>query len=228
MGDPKFPRKAYDTPSHPWKGERIKAEAELVTAYGLKNKKELWKAESSLRGLRTQSKNLQARVRLNDQQAKLEAQNLLHKCGRMGLLPMDGSTLDDVLTLRAEAMLGRRLQTIVLRKGLANTYKQARQLIVHGHISIDDRKVTIPGYTVKRGEEESIRYNPHSPIANELHPLRQVKKEAAPAVEVEKETNEEKVKVPKKIMKDLQTDTDAEVDESEDNLPEETDDTEVA
>ena len=40
MGDPKFSRKTYDTPSHPWQGERIKAEVEIVRAFGLKNKTE--------------------------------------------------------------------------------------------------------------------------------------------------------------------------------------------
>ena len=30
MGDPKFPRRSFDTPSHPWQGERIKEEAEIV------------------------------------------------------------------------------------------------------------------------------------------------------------------------------------------------------
>ena len=43
---------------------------------------------------------------------------------------------------------------MVLRKGLASTARQARQFIVHGHVSIDGRKVTIPGYIVNRGEEE--------------------------------------------------------------------------
>ena len=176
MGDPKFPRRSFDAPSHPWRGERIKSETETCKLYGLKNKRELWKAQAALRNFRAQSKNLQARVRLNDEQAALESDLLLKKLGRMGLLPMDGSTLDDVLGLSPEALLNRRLQTLVQRKGLATTLKQARQFIVHGHVSIDGRKVTIPGYLVKRSEEEKITFNPHSPIANELHPLR-----AAPA-----------------------------------------------
>ena len=63
MGDPKFSRKTYDTPSHPWQGERIKAEVEVVRAFGLKNKTEVWKAETILRNLRKQSRDLQARLR---------------------------------------------------------------------------------------------------------------------------------------------------------------------
>ena len=98
MGDPKFPRRSYDTPSHPWRGERIKAETETCRLYGLKNKRELWKAQAILRNYRTQSRTSR-RVRLNDRQAELEAQLLLAKLGRIGLLPMEGSTLDDVLGL---------------------------------------------------------------------------------------------------------------------------------
>jgi len=46
MGKPKFSRKKYETPSHPWQEDRIKAENELVKKYGLKNKKEVWKART--------------------------------------------------------------------------------------------------------------------------------------------------------------------------------------
>ncbi|HSV41896.1 MAG TPA: 30S ribosomal protein S4, partial [Methanomassiliicoccales archaeon] len=151
MGDPKFPRRSFDTPSHPWQGERIKEEAEIVKMYGLKNKHELWKAKTVVRNLRKQSRDLQARLRTGEGQAKIETENLLKSCARMGLLPMEGATLDDVLGLGANAMLDRRLQTIVYRKGLASSVGQARQFIVHGHISINGRKTTIPGYTVSRG-----------------------------------------------------------------------------
>ncbi len=223
MGDPKFPSRKYDTPSHPWQGERIKAEAELVTNFGLKNKRELWKAESLVRRFRDQSKNLQARVRQNDEQAKLEASYLLVKCARMGLLPMDGATLDDVLALSPESVLGRRLQTIVYRKGLATTPGQARQFIVHGHVAIDNRKINIPGYIVKRGEEDRISFNPHSPIANELHPLRQTKKEGRPEREREETEEEraERLKVPKKVLKEIEAVQDVTDEGASEDLPEE-------
>ena len=171
MGDPKFPRRSYDTPSHPWQGERIKAELEMVKKYGLKNKKELWKAQTVLRNLRRQSRTLQARLRYGEDQAQLEADNLLAKCGRIGLLPIEGATLDDVLILGEENILNRRLQTLVIRKGLAGTFGQARQMIVHGHIYLDGHKVTVPGYIVKRVEEETISYNPASPFTDDMHPM---------------------------------------------------------
>jgi small subunit ribosomal protein S4 len=178
MGDPKFPRRTYDTPSHPWEGERIKEEQELVRKYGLKNKRELWKAQSILRNFRRQSRELQARLRYGETQAEIEKEKLLKRCGSMGILPMEGINLDDVLVLNPESILNRRLQTLVCNKGLASTNSQARQLIVHGHINVDDRRVTIPGYLVKRGEEAKIEYSARSPYADDLHPIRVQQAEA--------------------------------------------------
>lgn len=218
MGDPKFPRRSFDAPSHPWRGERIKAETETCKLYGLKSKRELWKAQATLRKLRTQSKNLQARIRTDDPQAELESELMLNKMGRMGLLPMDGSTLDDVLGLTPEAILNRRLQTMVQRKGLATTLKQARQFIVHGHVTIDGRKVTIPGYLVKRAEEDKIVFNPHSPIANELHPLRGGSNPVAPAATSEPAPREVKNPKEEKVGKKIKNIEGEE--EGSDDLPE--------
>jgi len=173
MGDPKFPRRSYNTPSHPWQGERIKAEQEIVREYGLKNKTEVWKAQTTLRNFRRQSRELQARVRSGEEQAKLEAENLLAKCARIGVLPVDGATLNDILALTDIKILERRLQTIVYRKGLTNSMKQARQLIVHGHIYMNGHRVTVPGYIVTRLEESSIEYNPSSAFTDDMHPMRQ-------------------------------------------------------
>ena len=179
MGDPKFSRRSYDTPSHPWQGERIKAEVVLVNQFGLKNKTEVWKAQSILRNFRKQARELQALLRTGDAQAKRESDALLRKCGRMGVLPMEGSTLNDVLVLSEEDILGRRLQTIVFEKGMASTVKQARQMIVHGHIFMNGHRVTVPGYIVLRKEESSIEYAPASPFTDDMHPMRISAEQAA-------------------------------------------------
>ena len=179
MGDPKFSRRSYDTPSHPWQGERIKAEVVLVNQYGLKNKTEVWKAQTILRNFRGQSRELQARLRGGEAQAKLESEALIAKCGRMGLLPMEGATLNDILTLNEESILARRLQTIVFEKGMASTVGQARQMIVHGHIFMNGHRVTVPGYIVTRKEEASIMYDPASPFNDEMHPMRISAEQAA-------------------------------------------------
>lgn len=206
MGDPKFSRRKYETPPHPWEGERIKAENELLMKYGLKNKRELWRAASFIRTLRAQSRELQARTRTGDPQAKIETEQLLKRCASLALLPEEGATLNDVLVLDTEAVLSRRLQTMIYRKGFAYTPKQARQFIVHGHTSIKGRKITIPGYLVKRGEEELIEYHVSSPIANDLHPMRPKPEELKAKQEAEaaqKAKDEEEIKVAKSKLKKI-------------------------
>ena len=171
MGDPKFSRKKYSRPSHPWDGPRIQEEKEIQKKYGMKNKRELWKAKDFLRRYRRIARLLQARMLNKDPQAEKEKEQLLKSLYRMGLLG-DKSDLNDVLALQLEAVLQRRLQTLVHLKGLSMTPGQARQMIIHGHVSLKGRKMTIPGYLVMRGEDEEITYRPTSPYTSEMHPMR--------------------------------------------------------
>jgi small subunit ribosomal protein S4 len=53
--------------------------------------------------------------------------------------------------------LERRLDNVVYRLGLATSRRQARQLVRHGHVQVDGRKVNIPSYEVAVGEEIAIR-----------------------------------------------------------------------
>jgi len=171
MGKPKFSRKKYETPSHPWQADRINAENELIKKYGLKNKKEVWKAQTILRKYRGQARELLAKIDSDNPQIKKESSQLLTHLTRLNILPLN-STLDDVLALEIESVLSRRLQTISYLRGLANTPKQARQLIAHGHIQIDDRKVDVPGYLVTKNEENKISYITGSPLNDTMHPAR--------------------------------------------------------
>lgn len=171
MGDPKSQRQTYSEPTHPWQGERIEEEDEYVRKYGLKNKREFWKAESFLRNQRAQARSYLPLVLRNDPQGEKEADQLIGKLHRLGILGSDAS-LDDVLALDVDAILSRRLQTITYLKGLADTPAQARQMIVHGHISIGDRRITVPGHLVKRDEEQGIQYAPSSAFQNPAHPVR--------------------------------------------------------
>ncbi len=172
MGDPRFNRKKYETPKHPWEADRIKEEWELQKKYGLKNKREIWKAKSMLRNFRAQARYLQAKLRYGDEQAERQQKQLFGRLIRLGILNEDGATLDAVLSLGVEDILRRRLQTVVYLKGLARTPQQARQFIVHGHISINGRRVTVPGYLVRREEEPNVDYYEHSPLSDDLHPMR--------------------------------------------------------
>lgn len=172
MGDPKFLRRRYDTPKHPWEGARMEEERKLLERYGLKNKRELWKAQSVLRGFRRQARELQARLRTGSAQAKRETDQLLGRLVRLGLLPVGSPTLDDVLALSTEDLLKRRLEWIVFSRGLAPTAMGARKWIVHGHFSIGDHRVTRPGYLVPPAEEPRLSYSPTSPLAADDHAMR--------------------------------------------------------
>lgn len=152
MGDPRKHRKSYDTPSHPWRKERIEKEKELVRKYGLKNKRDIWKAESRLRNIRRIARNLLAS---HGEQAKLEEEKLIAKLQKLGLLKGEAD-MDSVLGLNIEDILERRLQSLVHRKGLARSPKHARQLVVHGHIRVGGRRIKSPSYLVPVEQEETI------------------------------------------------------------------------
>lgn len=54
-------------------------------------------------------------------------------------------------------LLEQRLDNVVYRLGLARTRRQARQLVNHGHILVDGRRVDIPSYKVNPGQVISVR-----------------------------------------------------------------------
>ena len=163
--------KAYETPNHPYQGERIADEASLVGRYGLKNKEELWRAQSELRGFRREARKLLGQAQGDADAAGEEAGEFLAHLRRVGILGEEDE-LDDVLSLGVTDLLERRLQTLVYRKGYANTTKQARQFINHGHIVVDGSRVSIPSYKVTVGEEDTVGFDSASPLTDELHPER--------------------------------------------------------
>ena len=148
------------------------AERVLLQKYGLKNKRELWKAQAILRGFRRQARDLQARLRAGEAQAQIETDGLIGRLTRLGLLPAGSATLDDVLALGIEDVLGRRFEWIVVRRGLAGTPNGARQLVVHGHLAIGERRMTRPGYFVPAADEARIHFTNTSPVSSEDHPIR--------------------------------------------------------
>ncbi|MBC7086425.1 MAG: 30S ribosomal protein S4 [Methanomethylovorans sp.] len=174
MGYPGKKRKIYDTPKHPWQAARIAEEVELIKTYGLRNKRELWKAQSDLRRFRADARRILAESGESEQMTghlKLEAEQILEKLISYSILKAD-SNIDDILGLKTSALLERRLQTQVHRLGLARTPKQARQFITHGHIAINGQKVTIPGMLVTKEQEMLIDYYETSPLLHESHPER--------------------------------------------------------
>jgi small subunit ribosomal protein S4 len=79
-----------------------------------------------------------------------------------------GTTGDNFLQL-----LETRLDNVVYRLGFANSHHQARQIVRHGHITLNGRKVDIPSYLVKPGDtitwrERSTKTELYKEIAQEI------------------------------------------------------------
>lgn len=169
MGDPKKQRKKYQTPRFGWRKDVLEEELKYLGQYGLRNKHELWRLKTTLSKTRGIARSLIGKPA--EERIKMENE-LLTKLKKSGVL-QETAVLDNVLDLSIEDLLERRLQTIVFRKGLTRTIFQSRQLVTHGHVTIGNRRVTIPGYIVSKEEEAQIAYNQQSDIAKEAHPLRQ-------------------------------------------------------
>ena len=158
MGDPKTPRRIWKKPKRPLNYNLMMDELKTLGTFGLKTKRELWKARTNLSKLRHQARSLLA---LRQEIRKEKEPVLINSLSKIGLVDKN-STLDAVLNLQVTDLLSRRLQTIVQRKLYFKTPYHARQAIVHGHVMIGDRIVTIPSYVVKIDEEPKIHLIPES------------------------------------------------------------------
>ena len=158
MGDPKTPRRVWKKPKRPLNYNLMMDELKTLGTFGLKTKRELWKARTNLSKLRHQARSLLA---LRQEVRNEKEPVLINSLSKIGLVDKN-STLDDILNLQVTDLLSRRLQTIVQRKLYFKTPYHARQAIVHGHIMIGDRIVTIPSYIVKIDEEPKIHLIPES------------------------------------------------------------------
>ena len=182
MGDPKYPRKVWRKPKRPLNYELKMDELQTLGTFGLRTKRELWKAHTELSRVRQQARSLLALT----QEARAEKEPILLKSlSRIGLVS-ENASLDDVLNLKPTDLLARRLQTIVSNKLGFKTPYQARQAVIHGHIMVGDRKVDIPSYTVTVAEEDSVKFSPESKIPEMLEKT----KAEAPKAEVSAEGEE--------------------------------------
>lgn len=176
MGDTRRFKKAYAKPFKPWDDVRIAEEKKLRKDYGLKNKREAYKAEAMLRRFKAQAKKL---IAARGAQADKEKQQLLSRLMSLGLTTQSAD-LDTVLGLTINNILDRRLQTFVYKKKLARSVSQARQFIVHEHVLVNGKKVAVPSYLVKKVEEETIAFGAESALADVSHPERTIKQVAVP------------------------------------------------
>jgi small subunit ribosomal protein S4 len=113
MGDhPKNSRKMWRKPKRPLNYDLLNEELHVLGTFGLKNKRELWKAHTELSRIRNQARSLLALT----QDVRITKEPILMKSlARVGLVK-ENATLDDVLNLKVADFLSRRLQTFIQKK----------------------------------------------------------------------------------------------------------------
>ncbi|HKL23304.1 MAG TPA: 30S ribosomal protein S4 [Candidatus Nanoarchaeia archaeon] len=156
--------KIYSRPKRPFDKARIDEEVIIKEKYGLKNKKEIWRADAKVRIMRQKAKTL---IKASEE----EKQALFEQLKKIGLKV---ESIADVLGLDKADYLERRLQTIVKNKGLAPTVKTSRQMITHKKILVDGKAVNIPSYIVPIKLENKITAK--KPVKKEK-PKKEVKEE---------------------------------------------------
>lgn len=138
--------KSYSRPKKPFEKSRIDEEAGIKKEFGLKNKKEIWKADAKVKSMREKAKSL---ISADEKEQKL----LFVKLQKLGLKV---NSIGEVLSLTKTDYLNRRLQTVLLKKKLASTSKGARQLIIHHKVLVDGAVVDSPSFIVPVELEEKI------------------------------------------------------------------------
>ena len=138
--------KQYSKPKRPFDKTRIAEEAKIKKDFGLKNKKEIWKAEARIKVMREKAKKLIS-------SSKETQQALFDKLKKIGL---EVNSIGEVLALDKKDYLNRRIQTILVEKEMTTTVKSARQLITHKKVLVDGKVVDSPSYIVPIKLENKI------------------------------------------------------------------------
>ena len=146
MGGVRKQHKRYSKPLRLFDSARIKEEDSIIRKYGLKNKREIWRAEFSISKVRKEAKGM-----IN--KSEKEQEDFVNRLKGTGF---NVKNIDEVLSLKKEDWLERRLQTIVLKKGLAKSAREARQMITHRHIAVSGNIVSIPSFIVSKNLQDAI------------------------------------------------------------------------
>ncbi|MBM3232662.1 30S ribosomal protein S4 [Candidatus Pacearchaeota archaeon] len=139
-------KKLFTRPKKLYQAARIKEENILLEKYGLKNKKEIWKTLAKINYYRSRAKALS--------KAPIDEQKKLFE--KLQYIGLKVNSIADVLALKIDDLLRRRLPSIVAKKGLAKTPQQARQMVVHKKVQVSGKVVNVPSYIVSIEEENSI------------------------------------------------------------------------
>lgn len=143
----------------PVRGPRLKIVRRLGTQLPGLTRKEPKEPKDARRpasraGARSRRKPSEYRLRLEEKQKVRFNYGVTERQMRRYLelaRRMPGATGENVLLL-----LERRLDSVVFRLGFAPTIPAARQLVVHGHVRVGDRRVDRPGYRVDPGDVVSL------------------------------------------------------------------------
>ena len=142
--------KTYSRPKRPFDKVRIEEEGEIKKEFGLKNKTEIWKADAKIKLIREKAKKLIS----SEESEKVAFFNRLKKLG------FKVNSISDVLSLDKKDYLKRRLQTVLVSKGISRTPKSARQLITHKKVLVAGNSVNSPSYIVPTKLENKITLKP--------------------------------------------------------------------
>lgn len=135
---------------------------QLLGEYGLRCKREIWRAQLALAKVRSAARKL---LTLDEKDAKrmFEGDALIRRLARYGILNEDEKRLDDVLRLTTQRFLERRLQTKVYKMNYAKSIHHARVLILQRHIRVGKQLVNAPSFMVRSESEGHIDFALHSP-----------------------------------------------------------------
>lgn len=129
--------------------------------YGLRCKREIWRAQLALAKIRSAARKLLT-LDEKDPTRMFEGDALLRRMVRYGVLGEDEKRLDAVLSLSTQRFLDRRLQTKVYKNNYAKSVHHARVLILQRHIRVGKQLVNSPSFLVRTASEGSIDYAMHS------------------------------------------------------------------
>merc|ERR1712111_67207 len=138
-------------------------ELKIIGEYGLRNKREIWRAQLTLSKIRRAARQLLT-MDEKDPKRLFEGNALLRRLVRVGVLDESRMKLDSVLALKVEDFLERRLQTLVFKLGLAKSIHHARVLIKQRHIRVGKQIVNVPSFLVRVDSQKHIDFSLKSPF----------------------------------------------------------------
>lgn len=161
--------KKYSKPKRPFDKLRIDEETKIKKEFGLKNKREIWRADARINSIRAKAKKL---ISANPEEQK----SFINRLKKIGL---NIDSIAEVLSLDKKDYLKRRLQTVLADKKIAPGIKSSRQLITHKKVLVNGKIVDTPSYIVPVDLEDKIS-------------LKQKKKKPVKKKEMETPAEEEK------------------------------------